>query len=373
MSFAGSSLPPSGQPHESSTGSLPPQSLQPQSLPPQSLPPMSLNTPATLATMSLAPPTLPTPTRRQPAWVVFAIVGLVALVLGIGTGLLLTRGSSGGGTSTSDTVLRFYTAVRDGNAQAALAELATKPADTSLMTDQVLRIAQQTAPITDLQVPATSSTVVQVSYRLGNEQLTDRVSVTAVGNGFKIITPPNSGAIQLAAIQRQGLDLLVADQRVTTGSIMLLPGAYPVRSSSKHLLYGQGTILVKRLDDGGNIAELAPRVTPEGLAAVKKAALASLTACTQVKSFAPPNCPFKYTGPSATTADPALSTWSLVGDPTMDLRLTLGTDPTKVELLTNVVARLVVQPGAPPLDIPTNGARGTVNLTQENLVVTWTA
>lgn len=368
--------------------SLPPQSLPPQSLPPQSLPPMPLSpytippqspqslTPVSMATMPLGTPARPDERaggpRRQPAWVVFAIVGLVAIILGISTGLLLNRSSSGGGgTGPSDTVLRFYQAIRDARAQAALSELAAPPSDTSLITDQVLRVAQQTAPMTELSVPPTRSTVVQVSFRQGGEPVTERVSVTAVANGYKIITSVNGGGIQVTAIQRPGVTLFIADQQVKQSSVLLLPGAYPVRSSSKHLSYGQGNLVVKRIDDAGNVTELTPQITADGAAAVKRATLDSLTACTKVKSFQPPSCPFGYAVPNATTADPAQSTWSLVGDPTADLKLTLGTDPRRVDMQTNLVARMMVTPTAQPVDIRVNGARATVDLTQDKPVVTW--
>ncbi len=309
---------------------------------------------------------------RQPPWVVFAVVGLVAIILGVSTGLLLVRTGNNGGTGPSDTVLRFYQAIHDSKAQAALAELATTPADTSLITDSVLRVSQETAPMTELTVPPTSSTVVQVTYRQGGELVTDRVSVKAVGNGYKIITPPNAGGIPLTAIQRPGVTLFIANQEVKQTSVMLLPGVYPVRSTSKFLAYGGGTLSVKRIDDSGNAAELAPKVTTEGVDAVKRATVDSLAACTKVKSFQPPQCPFRYTGPSANTVDPAQSSWEIVGDPTNDLTLTLGSNPTKVEMQTNFVARITFPAGVPAFEIPTNGARATVDLTQPKPVITWT-
>ena len=347
MSIGESSLPPS---------SLPPSSLPPSSLPPSSLPPS---------------PWVPAESRRRGGWVIFAVVALAAVVLGVGTGILLTRGSSGGGTGPSDAVLRFYAAVRDGNARAALTQLATRPGDTSLITDEVLRASQEQAPITDLNVPPTTSTVVQVSFRMGGEAVTDRVSVTAVGNGYKIITPVNSGGIQLGALRRPGLGLFVAAQEVKQASILLLPGTYPVRSSAQYLAYGDGRIVVKRIDDAGNVSGLGTRLTAGGLAAVKAATLASLKACVAVPSFAPPGCPFKYTGPNAATADPALSNWELVGDPTADLTVSMGADPTRAGIQTNLLVRVTVTPDGTPLVLPANGVRATVDLTQASLTVDW--
>ncbi len=382
MSYGESSIPPrlpaTGQPPQptswasepgSSGSSIAPGS--PTSLSPSSF--VGMPPSATSSLVSLPPGTGGSVVvRRRPAWVIFLIVALVAILLGVATGLLLSRGTGGGGTGPSDTVLRFYQAVRDANAQAALAELAAKPADTSLMTDEVLRSAQASAPLTDITVPPTSSTVVQVSYRLGGEQLTDRVSVTAVGNGYKIITTPNGGGVQLTAIKRTGLSLSIAGKAVTQSSVLLLPGAYPLVGPSANLSYGQGLLKIKRIDDSGNVSELSPAITAKGLTAVKDATRASLTACTKQKTFKPTGCPFRYTGPNSSTADPSLATWAIVGDPTTDLRVTLGSDPTRADLQTNLVVRITVAPGMAPLDIPTNGARATVDLTKATPVVTWT-
>ncbi len=311
--------------------------------------------------------------RQRPAWVYFATAALAGIVLGVASGLLLVRAGGQRDTGPSETVKSFYTAIMRADARAALAQLASPPADAPLITDEVLRAAQARAPITDLSVPATSSTVVDVTFRIGGVQATDRVSVTAVGNGFKIITPLNSGGVDLSPLQRQGVTVSVAGQQVTGTKLLLLPGSYPVTSTSPLLTYGDGSLVVSRLDDTGNVSALTPTLTRDGLEQVKQGARESLAACAQVKSFAPAGCPFRYTPPTGTNADPQAATWEIVGDPTADLRVTVGTNLTRAEVQTNLVVRLTVTPGAQPLDIRTNGARGTVDLTQPEPVFSWSS
>src|SRR5487761_2442861 len=164
----------------------------------------------------------PTTEHRKPAvrgWIVFAIVAAVAIAAGGITGRLLAGGN--GGTGPSDTVLRFFQAVRDNDAKAALAELATPPADTTFITNEVLAAGHSAGGLSAISVPATTSTVVPVWYTLGGETVTDRISVQPVGNGFKVSTSLNSGGIALKGKVRSQLPLSIAGTLVTTDTVVL--------------------------------------------------------------------------------------------------------------------------------------------------------
>ena len=79
------------------------------------------------------------PTRRRPGlrgWMIFAIAGVVAIAAGGLTGRVIAARS--GGTAPSDSVVRFFQALRDNDAKTVLSELATPPSDTSFITHESL-------------------------------------------------------------------------------------------------------------------------------------------------------------------------------------------------------------------------------------------
>ena len=315
----------------------------------------------------------PTTERRRPAfpgWMVFVIVAAVAIAAGGVTGRILAGQS--GGTGPSDTVLRFFQAVGDNNAKAALAELATAPADTTFITDQVLAAGHSAGAITEISVPATNSTVVPVSYKVGGESVTDRISVQPVGNGYKVATSLNSGGIALKGKTRTQLPLSIAGTGVTTDTVVLLPGSYPLTTVTDHLRYGTGSLVVKRLTDAPSANDLKLEVSDVGQTVASTAVTASLAACTAQKSFTPMGCPFKLT---VTTADPSTVTWTTLSKPADDLKITVSaTDVARSTVEVPLTMRISYVDGAGPAtqDLATIQAVGTIDLLANPATVTWT-
>ena len=311
--------------------------------------------------------------RRRPAirgWMIFVIVAAVAIAAGGITGRVLAGTS--GGTGPSDTVLRFFQAVSDNNAKAALAELATPPADTTFITNEILAAGHTAGRISAISVPATNSTVVPVSYTLGGETVTDRISVQPVGNGYKVATSLNSGGIALKSRIRPELPLSIAGTRVTTDTVVLLPGSYPLTTLTDHVRYGTGSLVVKRLNDAPSANDLKLEVTDAGQKAATTAVAASLIACAAQKSFTPAGCPFKLT---VTTADPATVTWTLLSKPTDGVKITISaTDVAQstVEVALTMRISYVNGTAAVSQDLATIQAAGTIDLLSNPTTVTWT-
>jgi len=319
----------------------------------------------------MSDPTTPPRRRRLRGWMVFAIVAAVAIAAGGITGKILSGAS--GGTGPSDTVLRFFQAVRDNDAKGALAELATPPTDTTFITHGVLTAAHTAGAITDISVPATSSTVVPVSYKLGGETITDRVSVQPVGNGYKVSTSLNSGGITLKGKTRPQLPLSIAGVTVTTDTVVLLPGSYPLTTTTDHLRYGSGALVVKRLGDAPSANDLKLELSDAGQSAAADAVTSSLEACAQQKSFAPTGCPFKLT---ATTADPSTVTWTLLSKPAQDVKVTISaTDVSRSTVEVPLQMRISYLDGATtvPQDLATIQAVGTIDLLSNPATLTWTS
>ena len=316
----------------------------------------------------------PTTERRHPTlrgWMVFVIVAALAITAGAITGRVLSGAS--GGTAPSDTVLRFFRAVRDNDAKAALAELATTPADTTFITDAILAAGHSTSAITEISVPATDSTVVPVSYKLGGEMVTDRISVEPVGNGYKISTSLNSGGIALKDGIRKQLPLSIAGTAVTTDTVMLLPGSYPLTTVSDHVRYGTGSLVVKRLADAPSANDLTLAVSDAGRNAVATAVTASLEACAAEKSFTPAGCPFKLT---VTTADPSTVVWTVLSHPADGVKITISaTDVSHSTVEVPLTMRISYLDGAVTVsqDLPNIQAVGTIDLVADPTTVVWTS
>lgn len=303
-----------------------------------------------------------------------AYVCTFALLLGISAGrtIYLHRHQ---GQGPSDTVARFFTALRDNRAAAALAELASPPPSTRFITDDVLRAGHQDQPIGNISVPVTTALVVPVTYTLGQETVTDTISLTPVGSGFKIITAVNTGGIPVGSQRRPGLPASLAGVEITDDVAFLLPGSYPLTTPTPHLAYGRSkTVTVKRLADTLPTSDFAPQLTTAGRTAVTGAVTASLTACATQHSFAPAGCPFRLSGGVTTTADPAGSTWTVLSAPPADMKIVLGADLTKSTVEVPLSMRITFPPGTnpPALDLPRTQAIGRVNLLDKEPTIVWT-
>ena len=301
-------------------------------------------------------------------WLVFVVVAVVAIFAGGITGRMLS--TANGGTGPSDTVVKFFSAVRDNNAKAALAELATPPTDSTFITDDILRAAHADGAISNIVVPSTNSTVVPVSYTLAGETVTDRISVQPVGNSYKISTSLNSGGISLKGKIRAGLPLSLADTAVTTDTVILLPGSYPMTTVTDRLMYGTGSLVVKRLSDATTSNDLKLQLSSKGQLAALAAVTASLDSCVTQKSFTPTGCPFKLTGAKA---DPSTVTWTLLSTLADDMKVTLSTtDLTRNTVEVPLRLRLAYTDGATPHPQELSPiAVGTIDLRHDPVILTW--
>ncbi len=309
-------------------------------------------------------------TRRTAVrgWMVFLVVAAVAISAGAITGRVLS--TSNGGTGPSDTVVKFFSAVRDNNAKAALAELAAPPTDSTFITDDILRAAHVDGPMSNIVVPSTNSTVVPVTYTLAGEVVTDRISVQPVGNGFKISTSLNSGGISLKGKIRAALPLSLAGTAVTTDTVILLPGSYPMTTVTDRLLYGTGSLVVKRLSDATTSNDLKLQLSPKGQMTALAAVTASVDACLTQQSFTPGGCPFKLTGAKA---DPSSVSWTLLSTLADDMKVTLSTtDLTRSTVEVPLKLRLAYTDGGTPHTQELSPvAVGTIDLLRDTVTVTW--
>ena len=308
----------------------------------------------------------------RPRWLIMLVAAVISIGLGTGTGILVAPRQSG----PADTVRRFFTAIRDGNARAALAELRDPPSDTRFITDAVLKQAHASYPLSDISVTPTSTTAVPVVYRLNQDTIADTVSVAQVGDRYKIVSSLNKGGISLGSQRRNGLTMMLAGVEVTTDQVFLLPGIYPITSSSSLLTFGRsGQVAVPRLQDSPQPSDFAVQLTPHGRDRVVKAVRDSLSACLAQRSYTPVGCPFRYTQP---VAAPDTATWSIPSPPT-DQQIQIK--PSAADLTTSTVEvtlpslRLTFPPGSSPdaLDLGRLSAIGRVDLLVADPKIVWTS
>jgi hypothetical protein len=301
-------------------------------------------------------------------WLVVVVVAVVAIFAGTITGRMLSKPNDA--TAPSDTVMKFFGAVRDNNAAAALAELATPPTDSTFITDDILRASHTNGAISNIVVPSTSSTVVPVSYTLAGETVTDRISVQPVGNGYKISTSLNSGGISLRGKIPAGLPLSLAGTAVTSDTVILLPGSYAMTTVTDRLMYGSGSLVVKRLSDATTSNDLKLALSSTGRRAAVGAVTSSLDSCVAQKSFTPAGCPFKLTGAKA---DPSTVTWTLLSTLADDVNVTLSTtDLRRSTVEVPLKLRLAYVDGTTAHTQELSPiAVGTVDLLRDFVTVTW--
>jgi hypothetical protein len=268
--------------------------------------------------------------------------------------------------------LRFFQAIRDNDAKAALAELASTPTDTTFITNEVLAAGHSAGAITDISVPATNSTVVPVSYKLGGETVTDRISVQPVGNGYKVSTSLNSGRDRS---EGQDPGAAAAQHRRHRGhdrQRRAAAGELPVDYGHRPRAVRHGSLVVKRLTDAPSANDLKLEVSDVGQAAAAPPSPRRSKACAAQKSFTPTGCPFKLT---VTTADPSTVTWTLLSKPADDLKITISaTDVARSTVEVPLLMRISYVDGgtAVPQDLATVQAVGTIDLLANPTTVTWT-
>lgn len=297
--------------------------------------------------------------------ILFVAVGMVAALLGGTVGVLIGRSPR----DQSAVVSALFTSLASGDATTATSLLAWPPADTSFLSNDVVRIGRQNATISNVTATATSASTVSVSYRLGDVAVEDVIPVTTVGSQFRVAVRLNGGGIPVGAHRSDAVPVFVAGRRVTTDEISLFPGSYPVTTTSPYLSYGTGTLVVRKLSDSATADDFALRVTGQGQEAIDSAVTASLAACAAQRVAAPQGCPFRFST-SADLADQEL-TWTVT---TSGQAATTGdiTDPTAVPIQVSVTARLTVGTQE-ARTLPASWATGTVDLTAPTPTVRWRA
>lgn len=262
--------------------------------------------------------------------VVFAVVRLNAGNRGGTTG---TGGGEVKASSAEAAVQGYLEALAAGDAGTALGYADSAPADTSLLTNEVLAASNATAPITDIKVtkPASDYSPTPATYVLGDQPVTTEFYTTKVGGAWKLRTVTREVSLR----GMNGVSLTLNGAAVSSDSATLFPGAYTLAATNPYYTVAGGSFSVLSPEDytSPNF-ELA--LSPTGLTTVRNAAQAKLASCVKQTSLAPKGCGFaiRSAGSGATKAKWQISS----GKNAMrsaNFRLDY-TDPTQAKAYTSV-------------------------------------
>lgn len=255
--------------------------------------------------------------------------------------------SSGGGTSNGGgevkastgeaAVQGFLEALAAGDAATALKYADSTPADTSLLTNEVLAASNATAPITDIKVSKASSKYLPVSasYMLGDDQVTADFSVSEASGSWKL----REVTRELTLYGMNGAPLTLNGAAVTGEKLTVFPGAYTLASSNPFYQVGGGSFTVAS-PSTYNSPDFELSLSSAGVTALRNAAQIHLTSCLKQTSLAPKGCGFsiRAAGTGATRAKWTIST----GKNAMrnaSFRLDYQ-DPTQAKAYTSVILKM---------------------------------
>jgi len=201
----------------------------------------------------------------------------------------------------SGAVFGYLTALSSGDAGSALSYGATKPAESSMLTDKVLADASKRAPLTSIDVPAVEDQTpasVRASYKIGETPVSETFTVIKQGEEWKLERV--AADVELGPVRSGSVPLLINGTRVSKGAVSLFPGSYTFSTGLDYVDYGsKPTILIKTPSAFPNTTELAIRVNGKGKSAAITAARKSYAKCLKSDDPAPSKCPNRWTSNDA--------------------------------------------------------------------------
>ncbi len=201
----------------------------------------------------------------------------------------------------------YLEALANGDAAGALGYARTAPADTSLLTDEMLAKALTDSPITAIQVTAVGSGSTQqtvlVGYRLGSTPVNAAYALTKSGGQW--LLDRVAAEIDVSYLELGTIALVVNGVTLDTDRPALFPGTYTLTTASKRLAVSHGSFVIESPDSQPDLYSVGLKLTKSGRAELIKAAQAKLKKCLAIREAAPKGCGFGLKAPKGVTM-----TWS---------------------------------------------------------------
>lgn len=247
-----------------------------------------------------------TPPKKLPTG---AVVGLVAagvvVVLALAAGIaipLLTGGAEAGDdgdtkqptgelSAPAQYVADYLTAIADGDAATARSFIELSIYDDDLLTDEVLAMSNEAAPITDIEVgePTESeyeTLSVPVTFSIGDEQASRTFEVyTNVINGELSII---DGVERIPNYGFEAMPLVVNGVEVGERAVAF-PGTYEFSVDSEYFAVEGGDVIAVGADgDSSSLFGLEPTLSKKGLELYRQLVDESLKECLAMTTIATP-------------------------------------------------------------------------------------
>jgi len=274
------------------------------------------------------------PTRRpRTRWIAAAVfVVVAALVAGIAW---LVRPqpvpSAVPAATPQQAVTGFLDALAAADADRALEFALNRPADTTLLTREVLEASRANGALAVVNVPAVegSGTVtVAAEVTFGGQPATITFSTTKTEAGWRLgqvtstIDPGPLPSELGATVNRQPVD--------DPEHLEVFPGVYTFRDGLREIVLRGSRVVVDAVGEEVR-AGLVPTLTAAGKRRANRIAAASLDDCMDANSPAPRGCPNSVKVLKGQSINTKTIRWTLVGNPWRTAVYTLdAADPTQV-------------------------------------------
>ncbi|MGB7962335.1 MAG: hypothetical protein WCF12_05155 [Propionicimonas sp.] len=201
--------------------------------------------------------------------------------------------------TAAHSVQGYLEALASGDAAGALGYALTAPADTSLLTDEMLAKALAESPITAIQVTAAGSGSTQqtvlASYQLGSTRVNAAYALTESGGQWLLDNV--AAEIDVSYLDLGTIALVVNGVTLNTDRPSLFPGTYTLTTASKRLAVRDGSFVIESPDSQPDLYSVGFKLTKSGRAELIKAAQATLRRCLANREAAPKGCGFGLKAP----------------------------------------------------------------------------
>ena len=219
--------------------------------------------------------------------------------------------------SREEVAVAYLTAVAQADAEKALSYSAV-PQGGPLLTDAVLADSQATAPISDIAVAEVSEDSVELSHRLGPDQVTTVVPMQTGADGqwqvqraaAQVTIEPSPAQIPLLVDGHQTLQ--TADE-----SVLVFPGRHQLSTGAPWLDYTTTDFVVSNPAEPPQVSGEAT-LTEGATEAVRSALQDRLDQCAASGELAPERCPWNLSEPPEQPFEPGSVSLSISGDPLAD-------------------------------------------------------
>lgn len=283
--------------------------------------------------------------QRKPLIILAAGLAVVLVIAGIVWAVISTTNSNRD-KAIAQTATTYLNALADADATAALATLADKPTNQTLLTSTVLADSRDAAPLRDIQIGAPTfdggtTATVPAHYTLGDQPVSTTLHLEGDGRTQWLLS---DGTADLTLSATKGL--LVNTAKVTETTNPVFPGTYRLTTGTTDLtLEGASTAVLTTPDAPTATLTAVPALSEAGKTKTLDTVKGRFDECLAATEARPANCPFGVRTDDVEVT-PGSVKFALVNDPwagfapTLDLATLTATGQISYEIdATATVAR----------------------------------